>query len=438
MRVFTALMILLVTCASADAAFDRTGWTWQRSLELPAGSGAVRLPIPPEVFDEAQPTLNDLRIVDDKGVLVPYVIQWGRAHEVRQVEWRPARLLNQAYAPGRYGRVVADFGEPAEKDQIRVNLSGSNYRRRALLEGSDNGKNWEVVAEGLWLIDVSLQGQNFRMDTLQFPPNKFRYLRLTVFNIFDDFRHFAVQSFEGAIQRPDREGELVQVPVKGMTTSLDEKSNQSSIDLDLGIRNLPVVTLRCTIRAPYFHRGYELLGSNAAREKLPRQTATGWDTVERDVPWTSVSRGVLYRMKFQTRTEESLDVEGVSAPYRYLKLRMVSADNPPVEVEGVTVWRRDPSLVFEAASGRTYTLLGGNPEAPAPSYDLAKAVEGVNELQMPTVRLGPSRPVGVKKNILPWSGRHSALTWTVLVSAVGGILVLMVRNMKNLRAPRQK
>ena len=117
---------------------------------------------------------------------------------------------------------------------------------------------------------------------------------------------------------------------------------------------------------------------------------------------------------------------------------MVSPDTPPLEVEGVTVLRRDTSLVFGAASGRTYTLLGGNPEALAPSYDPATPVEGVNEFQVPTVGLGPSRPVDVKKNMLPSSERHGALIWTVLVAAVGAILVLMVRNIKNLRAPRQE
>jgi hypothetical protein len=319
-----------------------------------------------------------------------------------------------------------------------VNLSGNNYRRRVLLEGSDNGRNWEVVAQGLWLIDVSLQGQTFRVDTLKFPVNNFRYLRLTVYNIFDDVRRFAVQTFDGAIQRAEGEKELVQVAAKGMTTSLDEKNKQSIIELDLGVRNLPVVILRCTISTPYFHRAYELLGRNTAREKQPRKTETGWDTVERDVPWTSISRGVLYRIKYQTRTEQSLGVEAVSAPYRYLKLRIFNADNPPLEVKGLTVFRRDTSLVFEAASGRTYTLIGGNPAAHAPSYDLAKAVEGVDDFQMPSAALGALRPVDVKKDMPPWSERHSALIWTVLVAAVGVVLVLIVRNMKHLRAPRQE
>jgi len=438
MRVLLAAILLLFTQAGANAAFEPTGAAWQRSIELARASGFVRLPIPPEVFDEAEATLDDLRVVEDGNTLVPHVFQWGRARQIQTMEWRPARLLNQAYAPGRYGRVIADFGAQVEKSQVKVIISGTNYRRRVLVEGSDDGKSWEVLAQGLWLIDVSLQDQSFRVDTLKVPPNTFRHLRLTVSNIFGDFRPFAFKAVEASAQRTETQEELVQVPVRGMTTTLDEKGNYSSVDLDLGARNLPVVSLRCAIRTPYFSRAYELMGRNMPRERVPRKTESGWDTVEREVRWVPISRGVLYRIKYQTRVEESLGIEGFSAPYRYLNLRILNADNPPVDLDGVTVSRRQTSLIFCAAPGRSYALVGGNPQARAASYDLADAMKGVDELRVPTVRLGPSRPLEGKKELLPWSDGHGVLVWMVLMVAVGIALFLVVRNTKRMRAPRRE
>ena len=438
MRVLLAAILLLFTQAGADAAFDPTGWAWQRSIGLARASGFVRLPIPPEVFDEAEATLGDLRVVEDGNTLVPHVLHWGRVRAMQKVEWRPARLLNPIYAPGRYGRVVADFDASVEKNQVKVTISGTNYRRRVLVEGSDDGKSWEVVAQGLWLIDVTLQDQSFRVDTLEFPPNTFRHLRLTVSNIFGDFRPFAFKAVEASAQRTDVEKELVQVLVRGITTTLDEKKNYSSVDLDLGARNLPVVSLRCAIRTPYFYRAYELMGRNMPRERVPTKTESGWGTVEREVRWVPISRGVLYRIKYQTRVEESLGIEGSSAPYRYLNLRILNADNPPVDLDGVTVSRRETSLIFQAAPGRRYALVGGNPQARAASYDLPKAIEGVDELQVPIVRLGPSRSLEGKKDLLPWSERHRVLVWMVLMVAVGVAVFLVVRNMKRLRTPRQE
>ncbi|NTW38029.1 MAG: hypothetical protein HGB17_18415, partial [Syntrophobacteraceae bacterium] len=117
-------------------------------------------------------------------------------------------------------------------------------------------------------------------------------------------------------------------------------------------------------------------------------------------------------------------------------LRILNADNPPVDLDGVTVFRRETSLFFQAAPGRRYALVGGNPQARAANYDLAKAIEGVDEFQAPTGRLGPSRALEGKKELFPWSERHSVLIWIVLICAVGVAVFLIVRNMKRLRAPR--
>ena len=301
MTVLFAAILLFFSAIGASASFDPAGWTWQRPIEVQGVSGFVRLPILPEVFDESQSTLDDLRLLDDGHTLVPHVIHWGRVREVQELAWQPARLLNQTYLPGRYARVMVDFGQIVEKNRVMVTLSGENYRRRALLEGSNDSNSWEVVAEDLWFFEVSFQGQHFKVDSLKFPPNNFRYLRLTVFNMPDDPRRITIESVKGVFSRIEGDKELVPVPVKSMTVSQDEEINQSRFGLDLGFRNLPVVSLHLVVESPYFYRGYELLGRNQAVEKVPRKSETGWDTVERKVPWVSIQRGVVYRTQYREK-----------------------------------------------------------------------------------------------------------------------------------------
>ena len=432
-------LILFFSAPGADAAFDHADWTWQRSVETQAASGFVRLPIPPEVFDESQATLDDLRVLDDNHSLVPHVIHWGRVREVQEMEWQSARLLNQTYMPGKYARVTMGFGQTVEKNRILVNLSGENYRRRALLEGSDDSRAWDVVAEDLWLFEISFQGQHFKVDTLKFPANSQRYLRLTVYNMADDPRRISVETVKAAFSRTGGEKELVPVPVKNISISLEEKLKHSIFDIDLGFRNLPITGLNFAIGTPYFYRGYELLGRNQAMEKISRKTETGWDKVERKVPWAFIHRGVIYRTQYQKKVGESLTVEGIQAPYRYLQVRIFNGDNPPLRLDGVTVFRRETSLVFQTATGRTYNLIGGNPKARAASYDLAKAVQGIGELKVPIVALGPSSSIKVQRDQLgPWTERHGAIIWAALTLAVISILLLIIRSLKTLRATRKE
>jgi hypothetical protein len=46
--------------------------------------------------------------------------------------------------------------------------------------------------------------------------------------------------------------------------------------------------------------------------------------------------------------------------------------------------------------------------------------------------------VKIKKDMLRWSERHRAFIWAVLVAAVGVVFVLIVGNMKSLRALRRE
>ncbi len=433
MTVLLAAVFFLFSATGAGAAFDPAGWTWERPIEVQGASGFVRLPILHEVFDESQQTLDDLRVMNDAHILVPHVIHWGRVREVQEVTWQPARLLNPTYVPGRHARIVMDFGQAVEKNRLMVSASGENYRRRATLEGGNDGVNWEVVAEDLWLFAVSFQGQHFKVDVLKFPPNDFRYLRLTVFNMADDPRRITIESVKAAFSRMEGDKELVSVPVKNFSVSLDDRIKQSTVDLDLGFRNLPIVSLHFVVGSPYFYRGYELLGRNQAMEKVPRKTETGWDTVERKVPWGPIQRGIVYRTQHRNKITQSLAVESIHAPYRYLQLRIFNGDNPPLQLDGVTVLRRDTSLVFEVAPQRTYRLIGGNAKAKAASYDLARAVQGVDDLKVPAAGLGPSLPIKSKEQLPPWSERHSIVIWVILILAVSVMLLLIIRSLGKVR-----
>lgn len=432
MKRLLLFVLLLGTASAANATFDHSGWGWQRPIAAERNSGFVRLAITPEIFDQSQPKLNDLRVLDSSNSLAPHVVHWGRFRELRRLEWLPARLLNETFLPEDFSRVTVDFQEMTEKNRIKVTLSGENYRRRALLEGSNDSKTWEVVAEDLWLFHVSLQGQKFKLDTLKFPANNFRYLRLTVYNMSDDPRRINIQSVKGAFYRTESKKELVLVPVESIQTSSDKKKKQSIYELDLGFRNLPIVIINCQINTPYFYRGYELLGRNQAVEKVRSKTESGWKTVERKVPWKSVNRGILYRTRYRKKIGESVKIESIHAPYRYLQLRVFNGDNPPLQLGGVTVFRRDTSLVFQAKSGQSYRLIGGNSKARAADYDLAKAVLGVDEFSLPVVHPGPSAVLAPKKEMVPWSERHSVAILLVLFFAVGVMLRFIVKNLRGL------
>jgi hypothetical protein len=413
MKRLLVILVLLGTASVGNAAFDHRGWKWQRSIPVEAPSGFVRLSIIPEILDQSQATLN--------------------VRESKHMEWLAAQLLNETFIPQQHTRVTLDFQEMLEKNRVKVALSETNYRRRALLEGSNDSLTWEIVAENLWFFDVRLQGRKFTLDTLTFPRNNFRYLRLTVYNMADDPRRITIESAKAAFYRTESKKELMEVPVTESHVSFDQKKKQSIFELDMGYRNLPVVVMVLEFDTRFFYRGYELVGRNQAVEKVRRKTENGWKTIEQKVPWKKVSTGVLYRTRYHNKTSAALTLEGLKAPYRYLQLRIFNGDNPPLQLRRTRLFRRETSLVFQATSQQNYTLIGGNAKVRPPDYDLAKAVRGVDEFKLPMVHSGLAEMLSPPaEKTLPWSERHAGLILIVLAAAVGVMLVFIMKNLKSL------
>lgn len=440
MRIIVALLFILSSATASNAALNKAGWDWQRLIDLKGNSGFVQLMVTPEIFDQSQPSLNDLRVLNKDNNLVPHVIYRGQIQMIKHTEWRPARLLNATFAPKTFSKVTVDFEEKVVKNRIELQLSGENYRRRALLEGSDNNKEWEIVAENIWLFDVKLNDRHFRVNTIEFPSNDFRYLRLTVYNMVDDPRRIFIEEVKGAYSRIEDKKELVQVPVKQIKHSVDPKKKETIVEFDFGFRNLPITSVEVESAEPYFYRAFELCSRNQIKEMVPRKTETGSEMRERDVPWKVLRRGVLYRIKDQTKTTESLKIEGLDAPFRYLQLRIFNKDNPPLRIDGGTVLRREVGLIFRSEQNHYYMLIGGNPKARPADYDLSVAVKDLDSVTLPRVVAESSSEVTIlhQKKRLPWSDRHNVLLWIILGIAVLITAFMIVKNLKAIDTPQKK
>lgn len=436
-RLIAAMSSLLVLGAAAAAApsqtpFDGKDWAWKCPIQASAGiTGFVRAPLTAEILEQSQQSLNDLRIVDAQVALAPHVLfRPPVCVPSERLAWRSVNLINRMFMPEGHASVTLDFGSAVKKNRIQVRLSETNYRRKALLEGSVDGVAWNVVLENQWLFDVSLTAEHFKVDTLSFPVNDFRFLRLTVYHMPDDPRRIEVLDVQAALSEAMPPKKLVPVEVQPRLVPPEEgESNETSYEFDLGGRNLPVDTLALRVSDPYFHRAYALFGRDAATERVTRPSEQGGQEIEREIPWQPVCRGVFYRVQESGDTKESLAVTDLTTSSRFLLLRIYNGDMQPLVLDGFDVKRRDfPSLVFEAKPGGQYTLMGGNPAAHAPSYDLGISMAGIAERPCPEVTLGPLSIQPKTPELAPWTERHRVLLWVALVLAAGVLLASTARS----------
>ena len=88
------------------------------------------------------------------------------------VRW-PAKLYNRTFVPGQRSTVTADFGERLRKTSVRIATGGTNFRRRVLVEASEDGKSFQILRDGAFLFRVAsaAAGKGYERSTVNLPEN---------------------------------------------------------------------------------------------------------------------------------------------------------------------------------------------------------------------------------------------------------------------------
>ena len=436
-RAASALFFTLgVFCATAGAQipFDSSNWTWEaKIIALDAPSGFVRLLLTPEVADGARPLLTDLRIVDPRGFLVPHVVSTPRKKSVRR--WTAVRLINRTFQEGEFVRATLDFGGRNLKDHIRVTLSGDNYRRFAVLEGSEDGASWSTV-DSAWLFHFRDGDLVYDARVLRFPVNDFAYLRLTAYNMEDEPGTIDMLKVETSHRVAPEGPGPVPLDIRVIRVEPeDEDKNVTILDIDTGFRHLPLSALSVDPTTPYFYRRYELLGRDALTEPYDRRTESGPEPMVRDVPWSTLRCGVFYRIERDESVDEELTINEVGRSFRYLRLRIVNGDDAPLDIalQDIEVTRDTLStLLFDYRPGERYRLYWGNPKATAARYDLGRSVEGIDSPAPPKVEIGAITRLIEDTGPESFLERYTWLLWAVLGLVVVIMSAIIVRNLRSL------
>jgi hypothetical protein len=331
----------------------------------------------------------------------------------------------------KYSRIVADFGRTQEKNAIQVHTSGTNFRRRVEVEGSNDSVRWERL-EGLFLLfDVTMQERRHRRSIVSLPLNNFRFLRLTVYNMPADSEPIVIEAVRCATRKVVTEKDLISAPTKSVSISQDKVGKETVIHIDVGLKNLPIDRIRVRIEDPYFHRGFLILGGNS-REKDGESRKGGFQTkADRQAqPMRYLYSGVFFRIREGETSSESLVLDRMPMPYRYLEVRIYNGDNPPLTIAGVDLWRGAADLIFEAKDGRSYALLGGNETVRPPDYDLASSIKDLHKESLPVAGIGKATKGPGEK--APWTERHGTLILIVLIALAASIAYLILRSMRSL------
>ena len=347
------------TCAAGLPA----DWQHEQPFNVPA-SGLVKLSLPVETLDAARPALEDLRLCDDAGNEVPYLIE----HPVPVVKVvQNVKSFHISLTPSNTA-IVLETGLTQPLDDVTLETPARSFLKPVRIEGSTDLKRWQPLEQGQ---PIFRQPDGVNRLHVSFPAGTWPWLRLTV----DDQRTppipFTGAHIRVAVTEP--------APTEWLPVTIaerDENPGETRLALNLGAANLSLTAVQIETAEPLFTRHVTFAVPQVSEDTIHEQT---------------IGQGVIYRVAVegQPAAESLLAPLESQVRSRELLLFIHNQDSPPLPITAVRVERRPVYLVFLARQAGAYHLLTGNGQCAAPRYDLAALDMNLKTVAVAPIKLPP-------------------------------------------------
>ena len=320
---------------------------WQHTQQFEAATpGLMKISLPVETLNAARPALEDLRLCDDAGNELPFLIT-RPAPSPKAVQ--SARSFQVSLQPTATV-ITLETGLAQPLDGVTLESPAANFIKAVRVEGSADGQTWQRLAQGQPIFRQLAGASQLHVS---FPAGTWPFLRLIV----DDQRSPAIPFTGARVHAADVEA----TPVELQSVTIAERNEnpgETRLTLNLGAANLDVASVKIETDEPLFTRAVSLA--------VPRITDLGLFE-------QPVGQGVIYSVAIEGQPPSAslsvpLDAKITS---RELVLLIRNEDSPPLSISAVHVERRPVYLVFMARQAGSFHLLTGNKMCAAPRYDLA-------------------------------------------------------------------
>jgi hypothetical protein len=393
------VIVLACLVGSIVGAQEPPTWThWQYSAPIDAGvvdtARLVGVPVPSGVTTRAASGWADLRVIDQDGHEVPYVLRTRLA--ATAAEWRATRLLDPSVALGEYTQAILDAGaETRVHNSMRLDVDDSeDFLSWVEVAGSDDAKAWRILRERAPIYSLRHAGMGACTD-VTYPDSTARYVRA---RLLDGSRPHRVRAGQLAYEVTTT-AELVPAEVALVTTNGQAQKSVwvSSPDAP----RVPVAEVRFDTAQSAFDR--------------PVTLETGGDD---GAHWQHVVSGEIFRVSEHGMPHAALAIRIPEASAARWRVTVYNRSDAPIADLHPAFYAIRRRVVFRQEPGRQYQLLFGNPRAMAPDYEMARLTESAALDAARDATLGAAVANAGYTDGAPWSERHGGLLWLALAVAV--------------------
>lgn len=418
-KYFLLAAIFFFSVSVANASFSANDWKYIRNVTMLDSNNFAKIILP---FDSGNldPSLSDIRIVNQDNVETPYMISRdssvsGGTHE--------GVILNKSTVQDST-QFIVDTGDNQIHTSVLFSTITPNFKRQVKIYSSDKlipiaSSDWdEVINNGyIFKFTDSVTGLTSGKDMVEYPANTSRYLKLVIGSGSEGPILVNQAILSGAITT-DKVSYNSDFPVSVYNNS---SRHTTEVVADLGSNSY--TTNAMTINSADINYSRRVIVESSNDNKT----------------WAIVGEGSISNIKTPLFSGSSNRVMYSNQKMRYIRMSIINNDNQPLSImdhtnlEGPAV-----SIVFKTRTGAKYTLYYGNPSANFPTYDISQISSYIEENNIPIATIGGEtlnknyiEPLGPK---VPYTESHKDLlniTLVLLVVIIGlGLIWYLKKYMK--------
>jgi hypothetical protein len=392
------------------AQLPETWRQWLHAATIDAGEvPAPRLTsvvVTNEVTSRAQPDLGDLRVIDDAGREVPYVLH-ARFGGPR-LERRTGRVLEPSFVPGKYAQIIVDAGPGAAiHNSVRLQLQTSeDLITWVEIAVSDDTSEWRVVRERGAIFRLTREGRGEKMD-VSYPGTPARFLRARVME--DPARYQLTGAEIGFETSPQSERVAVDL---SFVRRVDDP-RRSVWQSPAGVVPRPISEIRFETSRQGFFRPVSVEWSDDGQQ------------------WMPAGSGEISRSIEGGQPRESLSIAFPERRANEWRVSVFNGNDTALPDLSPTAFATPRRVVFRQEPVRRYMLIYGHPRAPQPQNDMMRLVDASALDTAAEASLGPIVTNEQYDNPAPWTERNPLVIWAALVIVVIVLGWLAIKSLKS-------
>jgi len=388
-----SVFLTLLACTAVQA-LAQPKFKYKAAVNAVNTNRFYSIKLQPALTAKCQPSLADIRLVDEKGKVVPYLP--GNALPLKQqVNYKELPRVIATTAKDSLSFYIAENKDGLSIDRLWIKLRNTAVNRTVNLLGSDDLQHWFAIKEQINLQQTVAGNAGTFEDLLAFPASNYRYFKIQVNNNKLAPIHL-LQA--GIYSQKEAVAPAYELLPKASFVQ-ENKVNATLINITLNdFYRIDKMDLQFT-GTQYYKRQIEIYELNGKQKTWIKST--------------------------QVSSANNCEIT-LSGKAKQLQLLILNGDNPPLTLNELQFYQLPQSLVAYLEKQHRYQLQFGNDQLTAPQYDLQFFADSIGQ-QLPVVEHQAAFPVTYKPTI---EKQNAVPVWLLWVAGAIALFVLLWLTLK--------